>query len=89
MWVRQKGETAGGIPEVSLAGQASLISPSPLEESQLAPLPETSSPNVEHACLVLCLPSPQGNFVPLGADIDDSPTHVSAVLLKALANETQ
>lgn len=52
-------------------------------------MPETSSPNVEHARLVLCLPSPNRNLVPFSADVDDSPTHLPAVLLKAVPNETQ
>lgn len=46
-------------------------------------------PNVQHACLVLCLPRPHGNLVPLGADVDNSATHLPAVLLKALPNQTQ
>lgn len=62
----------------------------PLEETQAPTLCQRpSSPNVQHARLVFRLPRPHSDLVPLGADVDDGPTYLSAVFLKALPDQTQ
>lgn len=47
------------------------------------------SPNEHHAGFVLCLAGPQGDLVPLGADVHDSSTHFPAVFLKTVSEQTQ
>lgn len=77
------------VPEVSLTAQATTHhthSPFSLEQTLCQSYP---SPNVQHARLVLCLPRPHGDLVPLGSDVDDSPTHLPAVLLEALPDQAQ
>lgn len=75
--------------------QGSTISPSgpiPSNEEPLFPCagsPKAALPNVGDPFLVLCFPGPDGNLVPLGADVDDGPAHLVAVLIKHLPNEAQ
>lgn len=38
---------------------------------------------------VLAVPGPDGDFVPLGPDVDHSPAHVFTGLVERLANQTQ
>lgn len=62
---------------------------SPRRDPAPTPCQRYPSPNAQHTLLVLCLPRPYGNLVPLGSDVDDGPTHLPAVLLKALPDQTQ
>lgn len=50
---------------------------------------EGFSPDLHHSGFVLCFTRPQGNLVPLSADVHDSATHFPAVFFKRVPEQTQ
>lgn len=70
---------------------ASLLPPAPCPGTPLSPgLPpphEAALPDVDDPFPILRFSGPDGDLVPLGTDVDDSPAHLITVIIKHLPNE--